>query len=104
MWFREFIGGLDTRRLPEAASGGVLIKANNGHITRGGEFEQRAAFVPEFALPEGTIGLSHTTAGIFVFGHQAEPSGMPGGLLLYKLWKGISLIILYQVAIKGLWI
>ena len=85
MWFREFIGGLDTRRLPEAASGGVLIKANNGHITRGGEFEQRAAFVPEFALPEGTIGLSHTTAGIFVFGHQAEPSGMPGGVSYQRL-------------------
>ena len=85
MWFREFIGGLDTRRLPEAASGGVLIKANNGHITRGGEFEQRAAFVPEFALPEGTIGLSHTTAGIFVFGHQAEPSGMPGGVRYQRL-------------------
>lgn len=85
IWVKEFTAGLDNRRMFEAASGGVLVKANNGHITRGGEFEQRAAFVPEFTLPAGTIGMTSTTAGIVVFGHAAEPSGMPVGVTYQRL-------------------
>ena len=42
IWIREFTGGLDARRLPETTPGGVLIKGIDGHINRGGEFEQRA--------------------------------------------------------------
>lgn len=74
IWVREFIGGLDTRRLPETTAGGVLIKATDGHINRGGEFEKRAAFVREYQLPAGaTKGLAAGKSGIVVFGHQAPP-------------------------------
>ena len=50
VWVREFTGGLDARRLPETTAGGVLIRARNGHISRGGEFEKRAAFALLAAL------------------------------------------------------
>src|SRR5206468_3229300 len=63
IWVKEFTGGLDTRRLPETSPGGTLVKAIDGHINRGGEFEQRAAFVPVFPLPKGTVGLAFTKAG-----------------------------------------
>lgn len=85
VWIKEFVGGLDTRRMPETTSGGVFVKAENGHITRGGEFEKRAAFVPEYALPAGTIGLAATTAGIFVFGHETEPGSLPSGVSYQQL-------------------
>lgn len=81
----EFTGGLDTRRMPEATSGGVLIKANNGHITRGGEFEQRAAFVLAYELPEGTVAMTATPAGLVVFGHTTEPVGIPVGVTYQRL-------------------
>lgn len=77
---QEFTGGLDARRMPEATSGGVLIRARNGHISRGGEFEQRAAFVPEFTLPAGTVGMFYDRQGVVVFGDGAEPGGMPVGV------------------------
>ncbi|MBI2240294.1 MAG: hypothetical protein HYU59_05760 [Magnetospirillum gryphiswaldense] len=85
IWVKEFTGGLDTRRMPETASGAVLIKATNGHINRGGEFEKRAAFVAEYALPAGTIGLAHDKNGVFVFGHQATPIGLPVGVSYQRL-------------------
>ncbi len=33
---KEFLGGLDTRRMPETTPGGVLIEAVDCHITAGG--------------------------------------------------------------------
>jgi len=84
IWVREFIGGLDTRRLDETASGGVLVKANNGHITRGGEFEQRAAFVPTYSLPAGTVGMYRTKAGLVVFGSATAPT-LPTGVSYQRL-------------------
>lgn len=84
IWVREFTGGLDTRRLPETTPGGVLIEAQDGHITRGGEFEQRAAFVPEYLLPAGTVGLAYDTVGIVVFGHEAAPA-LPTGVRYQRL-------------------
>ena len=57
---RKFDRGLDVRRLPETTEG-VLIKAVDGRITRGGEFEKRAAFVPTHELPAGTVSLAATT-------------------------------------------
>jgi hypothetical protein len=72
VWIKEFIGGLDTRRLPETTPGGALILGRDGHITRGGEFEQRADFVKYADLPAGeTKGLAATNTGLFVFGHAA---------------------------------
>lgn len=85
IWVREFTGGLDARRLPETTAGGVLIKALDGHINRGGEFEGRAAFVPEFTLPAGTVSMAYDPTGIYVFGHGTEPAGLPAGVGYQRL-------------------
>lgn len=85
IWVREFLGGLDTRRLPETTPGGVLIQALDGHVNRGGEFESRAAFVEEYTLPEGTVSLAYTRVGIVVFGSIEEPEGIPDGVTYQRL-------------------
>lgn len=85
---REMTGGLDARRLPETTPGGVLIRADNGHITRGGEFESRAAFVPEFTLPAGTVGLAQTETGLMVFGSAERPAGLSPFIRYQRLQKG----------------
>lgn len=84
IWVKELTGGLDVRRLPEATPGGVLIRGSDGHITRGGEFETRAAFVPWEALPDGTVGLAHDKAGLVVFGSDEAPT-MPSGVSYQRL-------------------
>lgn len=84
IWVKELTGGLDVRRLPETTPGGVLIKAVDGHITRGGEFEQRAAFVPAFVLPAGTVGLARSNTSLVAFGSAAAPT-MPSGVAYQRL-------------------
>jgi hypothetical protein len=84
IWIRDFTGGLDARRMAEATTGGVLVKARNGHITSGNEFEQRAAFVPEYTLPGGTVGMAAAPDGIYVFGHGSTPS-LPTGIRYQRL-------------------
>ena len=85
IWAREFTGGLDTRRVQEALPGGSLIRATDCHITRGGDVEERAAFVPLHALPAGTVGLANTPTSLVVFGHQAAPGGLPPGVTYQRL-------------------
>lgn len=84
IWVKEFTGGLDARRLPETTPPGVMIRARDGHVTRGGEFHKRAAFVPEFSLPSGTVGLAATRSSLVVFGHAAAPV-MPPGVAYQRL-------------------
>lgn len=85
IWVREFIGGLDGRRLPETTPGGAFIRAVDGHITRGGEFEQRAKFVKVYDLPpEETKGLAATNDGLYVFG-AAATSAVPSGVTYQRL-------------------
>ncbi len=84
IWVKEFTGGLDARRLPETTPPGVMIRARDGHITRGGEFEKRAAFVPAYDLPAGTVGLAFTRTGLVVFGHATAPS-LPSGVSYQRL-------------------
>jgi hypothetical protein len=75
IWVKELVGGLDTRRMPETTSGGALIKAQDGHITRGGEFEKRPAFVKAYTLPTGaTKGLAAGKNGLVVFGNGSPPT------------------------------
>ena len=79
IWVREFTGGLDARRMPETTPGGSLIVAQDGHISRGGEFEKRAAFVPAYTVPSTTEGLARNRASLVVFGTAAGvtvPSGV----------------------------
>jgi hypothetical protein len=57
IWIKEFIGGLDTRRMPATTPGGVLLRGVDGHITRGGEFEKLGnGFLLEFRQMHG-MGL-----------------------------------------------
>ena len=84
VWVKEFVGGVDARRLPETTPGGALILGRDGHITRGGEFEQRAAFVKFAELPAGTKGLSATATSLYVFGEAVAPA-MPAGVLYQRL-------------------
>lgn len=85
VWVREFVQGLDARRLEETTPGGSLIYAVDGHITRGGEFEQRAKFVKLYDLPpDQTFGLAATNTDLYVFGHAAGVT-VPSGLLYQRL-------------------
>lgn len=85
IWVRKFSGGLDSTRIPETSPGGTLLKGDDGHINRGGEFEKRAAFVPTYTLPTGqTRGVAATTAGLVVFGDVATPT-LPSGVSYQRL-------------------
>lgn len=81
---KEFLGGLDTRRMPETTPGGVLIQATDCHITAGGEAESRAAFVEAYTLPSGTTGLAATRSQLVTFGSAASPT-MPSGVAYQRL-------------------
>lgn len=86
IWIKEFVGGLDTRRMPETTPGGALIRAKDGHINSGREFEQRAAFKKAYTLPEGaTKGLAAGKSSLHVFGHATTPGGMPKGVAYQRL-------------------
>jgi hypothetical protein len=85
IWIQKFRDGLDARRLPETTNSGALIRAVDGHITRGGEFEKRAAFVPTYTLPAGeTVNLAATADSVCVFGHLAAPA-VPAGVAYRQL-------------------
>jgi hypothetical protein len=86
IWIRDIKGGLDTRRLPETLTGGAAIRAQDGHVNRGGEFEQRAAFVNTYSLPAGlTVSIGAGVSGIYVFGSGAPPANMPKGVTYQQL-------------------
>lgn len=85
IWLKDVKGGLDSRRLPETLPGGTAIRANDGHVNRGGEFEQRAAFVSTYTLPAGqTVGLGFGQSSLYVFG-SAPPPAMPKGVTYQRL-------------------
>lgn len=84
VWVREFLGGLDARRMPETTPGGVLLQADDGHITAGGEFESRAAFVKTHDLPTDTFGLAATRSQLVVFGSAAAPA-LPSGVTYQRI-------------------
>jgi len=97
VWIKEFTGGLDTRRMPETTAGGVLIQANDGHVTRGGEFEKRAAFVPAYNLPgDLTTGLARTPDTLVVFGSGTTPS-LPSGVIYQRLQHADGVTALSRV-------
>jgi hypothetical protein len=76
---KSFERGLDTRRLMECIDAGALLDAKDCHITRGGELEKRAAFVPMATLPATTLGFYVTEGPIYhTFGESLTvPAGMP---------------------------
>jgi hypothetical protein len=86
IWIKEFKGGLDTRRLPETTSGGTLIRCYDGHLTQGGEIEQRAIFELVWASPQGSSkGLASTPESLVIFGHASEPAGLPANFIYQQL-------------------
>lgn len=85
IWVREFTGGLDNRRMAVTSAGNTLIEAEDVHITRGGEIEKRAAFVPSFVLPDATVGLAYDKNGLVTFGSGPQPEFMPSGVRYQRL-------------------
>lgn len=51
----NFAGGVDRTRPIYASNTGTLWTGINGHLTRGGDFEKRKAFVLDFAIPNETV-------------------------------------------------
>jgi hypothetical protein len=97
IWIKDFKGGLEARRMPETLQGGSAILARDGHVNRGGEFEQRPAFVEEFTLPAGvTTGLGNGQSGICVFGDAAPPT-MPRGVAYQRLQHPDNITPLFRV-------
>lgn len=82
--------------MPETTAGGVLVKALNGHITSGGEFEKRAAFVSTYSLPAGTFGLWYNSIGIYVFGSDPAPT-LPSGVSYQRLQHSDTVTALDEV-------
>lgn len=97
IWLKNLKDGLDTRRMPETLEGGAAIKAVDGHVNRGGEFEQRAAFVEEYDLPAGlTVGLANNNSGLYVFGSGAAPT-MPRGVTYQRLQHPDGITPLFRI-------
>lgn len=83
----NFKFGLDARRSELSSIQGTLVEAANGHITQGGEFEKRKAFVKvnQADLPAGTFGLEVTSTGLVVFGSAAPSGALVAGTTLYNI-------------------
>jgi hypothetical protein len=78
-----FPGGVDRSRPIYAAGTGTLWSGINGHLTRGGDFEVRKAFVKVKTLPVGTFGLSRSGDDILVFSSSAVIP--PAGVVVQQL-------------------
>jgi hypothetical protein len=81
----NFKGGLDTRRPAIVGESGTLIKAINGHITRGGDFESCKKFVPYFGLEAGSFGLHAANNKLYVFGSGTPPTNLLGNIVYQRL-------------------
>ncbi len=51
----NFAGGVDRSRPIYASNAGTLWSGVNGHMTRGGDFEKRKAFIPFLTLPSEQV-------------------------------------------------
>lgn len=82
---QDFRGGLDTRRMPEAAPPGTLQVAENVHVNRGGELEKRKAFALVHTLPAGTYGFEIASGDLVVFGSGDLAASVPAGVEYQRL-------------------
>lgn len=80
----NLLGGVDRTREIYALEPGALWEGINGHLTRGGDFEKRKAFVEFASLPGGTYGMERASGSLYVFGSAPDP-GMPAGVLYQRL-------------------
>ena len=99
IWVREFKGGLDLRRLPETSPGGVLIRAFDCHINKGGEIEQRAVFEHFHTLdPNTAVGLGAVRGrGVYVFGHDQDIGVLPSPLVYQMCGAPLGVVPLGMV-------
>ncbi|CAK0773606.1 conserved hypothetical protein [uncultured Gammaproteobacteria bacterium] len=81
---QHYQAGLDSRRMDFTALPGTLTVCENAHITRGGEIEQRKAFVATYTLPANTFGLAVAAGNLYVFGSATAPT-MPTGVTYQRL-------------------
>lgn len=89
----SLISGVDRTRPRYAQQAGTIWSGINGHITRGGDFEKRKAFVATHLLPAAaTVGLAKQATGLTVFGHAAAPGGMPAGVTYQRLEHGANVL------------
>ncbi len=81
----NFAGGVDRTRPRYVGPPGTLWSGINGHLTRGGDFEKRKAFVSAYSLPAGdTFGLAATADALYTFGHLSAPT-VPAGVTYMQL-------------------
>lgn len=80
----NFSGGVDRTRPIYALKNGQLFEGINGHISRGGDFEKRKAFVKKYELPSGTFGLLAIGTALYTFGSDASPA-VPTGINYQRL-------------------
>lgn len=82
----DFRLGMDRRKQRVAGVPGALWTGQNGHITRGGDFERRKKFVVKYSLPSGlTFGLAQVNTQLYAFGEGSVPGGMPAGITYQRL-------------------
>jgi hypothetical protein len=75
---KDFVRGLDARKMLETTEPGALIAGTNCHITNGGEVDKRHAFVLSSVLPAGTHGLWLNEDNSFiVFGSGPQSPFLP---------------------------
>jgi hypothetical protein len=73
--------GVDRRRPIYASQQGSLWEGINGHLSRGGDFDKRKAFVDTYTLPTGTFGLQGINTKLTVFGGtEAATGALPAGV------------------------
>lgn len=80
----NFSAGVDQSRPIFVGTPGTLWEGINGHISRGGDFEKRKAFVDTYTLPVGTFGMAAANNTLYVFGGGTDP-GVPSGVTYQQL-------------------
>jgi len=74
----NFSGGMDRTRPIYALENGRLWQGDNGHISRGGDFEKRKKFQSLGVNTTNTFGLSSDgVSNLYVYGSAAAPVGFP---------------------------
>lgn len=87
----NFKSGVDRSRPVYALDNGTLWQGINGHISRGGDFEQRKKFAVAYNLPAGlTFGFFTLNEVLHTFGSGVDP-GVPAGVTYQRLQHPNSL-------------
>jgi hypothetical protein len=80
----NFSRGVSRTRPRVVGAQGTMWSGINGHLSRGGDFEKRKAFVPTDSLPAFTVGLARSAQSLVTFGHEASAS-VPFGIQYQRL-------------------